>query len=307
MSSLVLVWAMLLDAALGEPRWLWSRLPHPAVLMGRAVDWADAKYNAKGEGTRQRGALAILVLCLVAALAGWILSLHWMVELLVAAILLAQRSLVQHVQSVAVALEENLPAARRAVAQIVGRDTKEMDEPSIARAAMESASENLSDGVVAPVFWFLIAGLPGMAVYKMVNTADSMIGYRTPRHEKFGWASARLDDLLNLIPARLTALVIAALGGVLERWSQIAKDARLHRSPNAGWPEAALAQSLDVSLSGPRSYHGKPRDFPWVHASGQREAMASHVEDTVSMLWQVWAVCLACVVLIGLATLALGL
>ena len=263
MSATLLLAALLLDAGLGEPRWLWSRLPHPAVVMGRGVGFLDRHLNV-GEARKAKGVAALILLVALAGGTGWVIAEvpdYGIFEILTAAIVLAQRSLSDHVAAVARALRMSLPEGRRAVAMIVGRDTAALSEPAITRAAVESAAENLSDGVVAPAFWFLVAGLPGMLIYKIVNTADSMIGHRTPRHEAFGWAAARFDDLLNLIPARLTALMIAAAHGWFDH-RPILRDARLHRSPNAGWPEAAMAVVLDLSLSGPRSYHGQARDFP---------------------------------------------
>ena len=294
-----LLLALLLDAALGEPRWLWSRAPHPAVVMGRTVAWLDARLN-RGAGRRAKGALALAAL----ALGGWTagaavesIPLGPLPETLAAAILLAQRSLVEHVRAVAHALGRSLAEGRAAVALIVGRDTAAMDAPAVARAAIESAAENLSDGVVAPAFWFAVAGLPGMVLYKAVNTADSMIGHRTPRHEAFGWAAARADDALNWIPARATALAIAALHGGLRDWPAVAADARRHRSPNAGWPEAAAARALGVALSGPRSYGGTMRDFPFVHPAGRRDPGAPEVERAVALLWRVWGALVAAALL----------
>lgn len=183
---------------------------------------------------------------------------------------------------------------------IVSRDTGSMSAPQVARSAIESGSENLSDGVIAPAFWFLIAGLPGLIIYKMINTADSMIGYRNDRYKDFGWASARLDDLLNLIPARLTGLLIALVSGQLRHWSAIAADARKHRSPNAGWPEAAMARSLDTAPAYPRSYDGQMRDFPWVHSEGAKSASAETITRSVTLLWQTWAIALALTIAITL-------
>jgi adenosylcobinamide-phosphate synthase len=291
---------MVLDAVLGEPRALWDRLPHPAVLMGRAVAAADARLNT-GDNRRARGVAAVAGLVLLAAAVGLGLSVWWPVEVLVAAILLAQRSLCDHVRAVADALRLSVGDGRLAVAQIVGRDTAAMQPPDVARAAIESAAENLSDGVIAPLFWFAVAGLPGMVVYKMVNTADSMIGHRTPRHEAFGWAAARLDDALNLIPARLTALLIAAVAPKRGLWRIVLRDAPLHRSPNAGWPEAAMAGALDVALSGPRSYHGALRDYPFVHAEGRRDIGADDIDRAVAVLWRVWGLSLALVVALWVA------
>ncbi|MDJ0993610.1 MAG: adenosylcobinamide-phosphate synthase CbiB [Dinoroseobacter sp.] len=298
--ALLLAFALALDAAFGEPDWLWQRLPHPAVLMGRAIGWADNRFNIEPE-RRAKGILVVACFCLVATVLGWILTqLGPVVEVLVAAILLAQRSLVDHVRAVAEGLRVGLPEGRAAVALIVGRDTAELAPAGVARAAIESASENFSDGVVAPAFWFLIAGLPGILVYKLVNTADSMIGYRTPRHEAFGWAAARLDDVLNWIPARLSAVFIALAQGQLSQMRAIASDARLHRSPNAGWPEAAMARGLDVALSGPRSYAGRMQEFPFVHPDGQHQIGPHQIEAACAALWRTWALFLGVVLLLAL-------
>ncbi len=293
MSATLLIPAMLLDAALGEPSWLWTRWPHPAVLMGRAVDRAEGWLN-RGAALRTRGVLAIAILSLVAGGMGWAIAHlpdYGVLETLAAAILLAQRSLVQHVGDVASALRLSTADGQHAVARIVGRDTAALDGPAIARAAIESAAENLSDGVIAPAFWFLVAGLPGLAIYKIVNTADSMIGHRTPRFAQFGWAAARLDDVLNWIPARLTAAMIALSHGHLNP-APILRDAALHRSPNAGWPEAAMAVVLDLSLSGPRSYAGRMQSFPWVWPEGRRDAGPADIETSVRVLWRTWALAL---------------
>ena len=176
-----------------------------------------------------------------------------------------------------------------------------MDSPAISRAAIESAAENFSDGVVAPAFWFALAGLPGLLLYKLTNTADSMIGYRTPRHEDFGWAAARFDDLMNWIPARLTGFAIAALYGQLRYWPQITRDAKKHRSPNAGWPEAAMARALDVALAGPRSYEGALKDFPFVNPEGRKDAGPVDIDRSVMILWRTWAVLLTIALLIAVA------
>lgn len=288
--------ALLLDAAMGEPRWLWSRLPHPAVLMGRAVGWIDTHLNT-GSLRRAKGIAAIAALCCAAGAIGAVLSVGGpLIEAVTVAILLAQKSLVQHVAAVATGLRMSLAQAKRDVSMIVGRDTTDMTAPDIARAAIESGAENLSDGVIAPAFWFLIAGLPGILIYKVVNTADSMIGYRTPRHEAFGWAAARLDDVLNWIPARLTAVLILVTALPQKDVRGIIQDAGKHRSPNAGWPEAAMARALGIALSGPRSYDGERRDFPWVNESGRRDAGAEDIDAAVRQLWYTWALALALLV-----------
>ena len=295
---MALVLAMVLDALLGEPKWLWSRLPHPAVVIGRAVGVLDARMN---DDTRGAGAFAVSIMLVGAIALGLMLMVLpgiW-AEVIVGAVLLAQKSLVEHVQRVGDALRLSLGEARRAVAMIVGRDVRDMDAPAVARGAIESAAENLSDGVIAPAFWFAIGGLPGLLAYKIVNTADSMIGYRTPKYENFGWAAAKLDDILNWIPARLTALLI---WGITRRgsWGDIAADASLHRSPNAGWPEAAMAPALDVSLSGPRSYDGVIEDFDWVHAEGRKDAGPDDIDGAVDILWKAWALGLALAAMIAL-------
>jgi adenosylcobinamide-phosphate synthase len=299
----VLGLAMVLDALFGEPRWLWDRAPHPAVLMGRAVGWLDARLNG-GAARRLKGMAAMAALAGGAVVLGWVIGLAgWPVELLVAAVLLAQRSLVEHVRAVADGLRLSLGEGKRAVAMIVGRDTAGMEQADVARAAIESAAENLSDGVIAPAFWFLVAGLPGLLLYKITNTADSMIGYRTPRHEAFGWAAARLDDVLNVIPARLTAALIAVthggLSGLRTSWREIGADARKHRSPNAGWPEAAMARALDVALSGPRSYDGRVQHFAYVHGFGRKDIGARDIEAACGALWRTWGAVLVLVVGIG--------
>ncbi|NKX42641.1 cobalamin biosynthesis protein, partial [Rhodobacteraceae bacterium R_SAG2] len=176
-TAAILALAMLLDAALGEPDWLWRRLPHPAVLMGRLIGWGDRRLN-HGQASRAKGVALLLALMIGAALLGWALSLFGpLIEIILAAILLAQRSLVEHLRAVADGLRQSLPAGRRAVAMIVSRDTAAMPADAVARSAIESGAENLSDGIIAPAFWFLLGGLPGLLVYKIVNTADSMIGY----------------------------------------------------------------------------------------------------------------------------------
>ncbi len=298
---MILIVALLLDAALGEPKLLWDRAPHPAVLMGRLVGYADRRWN-RGQGLRLRGALVTMgLLCIGLATGGLIQILpdHGLIEALALAILIAQKSLVEHVRAVATALRRSIAEGRLEVAMIVGRDTAEMTGPDIARGAIESAAENLSDGVVAPVFWYLILGLPGIVAYKLINTADSMIGHMTPRYREFGWAAARLDDVLNLIPARLTALLIALTHGWVDP-APILRDAPKHRSPNAGWPESALAPVLNVALSGPRSYNGTRKHYDWVWPEGRRDPGPDDIDAAADALWRVWASLLAVAVLVAL-------
>ncbi|MDF1720470.1 MAG: adenosylcobinamide-phosphate synthase CbiB [Minwuia sp.] len=289
---LLLVGALVLDALLGEPDWLWKRVPHPVVLAGRAISWLDHRLNKPDDSSAERrraGIVALVLLVLGAGILGSIiqnLPFGGLLSLIGAAILLAQRSLVDHVTAVANALEISLPQGRQAVAQIVGRDPETLDEAGVARAAIESAAENFSDGVVAPAFWFAVAGLPGIMVYKLVNTADSMIGHRTPRHEAFGWAAARLDDLMNLIPARLTALLFLAVGMVPGHLRTVWTDAPRHRSPNAGWPEAALAATMNIALAGPRHYAGKTVDDPWMNGNARKLANAGDIRRATGFVWR---------------------
>lgn len=299
---MILILSMLLDAAFGEPKAIWDRLPHPAVLMGRLVGWCDRRFNT-GARRKARGAAVAAGLVAVGLVLGSLIEAlpdHGLFELLTLAILIAQKSLVEHVRAVAQGLRRSLAEGRQAVAMIVGRDTAEMSGPDVARAAIESAAENLSDGVVAPIFWYLLFGLPGILAYKLVNTADSMIGHLTPRYAEFGWASARLDDVLNLIPARLTALLIALTHGWLDP-APILRDAPKHRSPNAGWPESALAPVLNVALSGPRSYNGVRKHYPWVWPEGRRDPGPDDIDAAADALWRVWAAVLAVAVLAALA------
>lgn len=296
----ILVLAMALDAIMGEPRWLWSRLPHPAVLMGRAVGFLDRRLNPAHGGV-MAGIFVLLLLMIGAGLIGWMVSLLGSVaQILIVAILLAQRSLVQHVKAVADGLRVSLGDGRRAVSMIVSRDTGAMNQSAVARSAIESAAENLSDGVIAPAFWFLVGGLPGLMVYKIVNTADSMIGYRTPQYEHFGKAAAYMDDAMNLLPARLTCVLIAVPARVIGALRAIAEDAALHRSPNAGWPEAAMARAIGVALAGPRAYDGKMQKFPWVGGAGARIIGPKEIDASIRMLWQAWGIMLGLTILLAL-------
>lgn len=277
----ILCLALVFDAVIGDPPALWNRLPHPVVLFGTLIGWGENRWNRPGAGEMSRrrwGTVLVILLLLISAVTGWLLhrvlsfvSYGWLLEAAVASIFLAQRSLHDHVAAVARAFEvDGLPGARRAVSMIVGRDPEQLDEGGVSRAAIETAAENFSDGVVAPAFWYLLAGLPGLLAYKALNTADSMIGHKNERYLMFGWASARLDDLANLIPARFSAMLIWAAAfvvpGANARSSVRAtlRDARKHRSPNAGWPEAAMAGALGLRLAGPRVYGGKIVHDAWM-------------------------------------------
>jgi adenosylcobinamide-phosphate synthase len=268
---LLLAAGLAIDAWLGDMPVMFSRVPHPIVLAGRAVAFFDRRLNReiRSEGSRRfRGVVTVIVLVGLAAGIG--LAIHQAcrgsfpgaaVEVLVVAVLVAQRSLYEHVADVAEALDRNgLTVGRDAVRHIVGRDPMSLDAHGVARAAIESLAENFSDGVVAPVFWYLLLGLPGLFAYKMANTLDSMIGHKTPHYRSFGWAAARFDDLVNLLPARISGLLIAGAALFAEKGRPgralaiMLRDAGKHRSPNAGWPEGAMAGALGLALAGPRHY-----------------------------------------------------
>jgi adenosylcobinamide-phosphate synthase len=258
--------AAAVEALVGYPGALHRRVPHPVVWIGALISRLEAGLNRptwSEAARRMAGGATLAVIVLVNGLAGWLLARFGgpYVVALVGTLGLAQRSLYQHVLAVVRPLQAgDLDAAREAVAMIVGRDVASLDAGGIAAAAIESLAESFNDGVVAPIFWFVVAGLPGLFVYKAVNTADSLIGHREPRWRAFGWASARFDDLLNLAPARLAGALIALAGR--GGWSVMIRDASKHASPNAGWPEAAMAGALGVRLGGAAWYDGERSDRP---------------------------------------------
>ncbi|HQZ13464.1 MAG TPA: adenosylcobinamide-phosphate synthase CbiB [Devosia sp.] len=273
MQALLAPLALLLERFIGYPRALYPIIRHPVVWMGALISLLDKRLNT-GPG-RGRGVVALLILLLVTAAVtvpiAWGLRsfpFGWVIEALLATTLLAQKELGRAVRAVADALGHSLDAGRQQVGQIVGRDTAKLDEAGVSRAAIETLAESASDGVIAPLFWLVIGGLPGIALYKAVNTADSMIGHKTERHRDFGWASARFDDVLNFLPARLTALLFCGAafwvkGADAEKgWTTALRDAKKHASPNAGWPEAVVAGALGFALGGPRAYAGEVHDLP---------------------------------------------
>jgi len=285
-SVLVLVAALALDALFGEMALLLRNALHPVVAIGRVIGWLDRRLNRPERGAAARFWRGVFTAACVALLAGgfgWLVAVltagfpgGWMIEALLVAILLAQRSLFEHVAAVAKGLRrDGLAGGRAAIRHLVSRDPASLDAPGIARAALESLAENFADGVVAPVFWYAVAGLPGICAYKAINTADSMIGYRTNKYSAFGKAAARLDDAANWIPARLAAIVtvIAALptGDDAARAVRVLlRDAGTHASPNAGWPEAAFAGALGLALGGPRTYPGEGTKEHWIGGDGKR-------------------------------------
>ncbi len=260
---------------------------------GTAIAWLDGALN-RGGARRARGVVAVVVLLALAGLPAWVVQaalLHWLphpVAMVAVAVLasslLAQRSLWTHVRAVASGLQIGLAEGRDAVSHIVGRNPQSLDGAGVARAAIESLAENFSDGVVAPALWCALLGLPGIAMYKAINTADSMIGHRTPRHEAFGWAAARLDDVVNLPASRLSALLLAAasVSRAGPAMRAVRRDARRHRSPNAGWPEAAMAGALGLRLAGPRVYGAVLVDDAWM-GDGSAGAGATDIHRALTV------------------------
>lgn len=270
-----MVIALLIDAVVGWPDALYRRIGHPVTWLGAAISLLDKRLNTGAQAWRRVAGVmtALGVIALPLGLAWAVQSAlpdTWLGTVVIGVLawpLVALRSMHQHVVAVARPLAAGDTAgARQAVAMIVGRDPTRLDSAGIARAATESLAENTGDGIVAPIFWGAVAGLPGIAAYKAINTLDSMIAYRTPRHLAFGWASARIDDVANWVPARLTGLLFALVSRAPARAIAVMRrDAHFHRSPNAGWPEAAMAGALGIRLSGPRVYDTGPTDDPFVN------------------------------------------
>ena len=270
----ILLGALLLDALFGDLPAVFRHVMHPVALLGRMINRLDTRLNRPerpAEDRRMRGALVFLAVTGSAAAAGWALSLlGWLPAMFVAFLLIAQRGLHDHVAAVASGLETGLEQGREAVSHIAGRDPASLDAHGVARAGIESLAENFSDSVVAPAFWFLLLGLPGLCAFKAINTLDSMIGHRTERHEAFGFWSARADDVACFLPARISALLFMGAAFCFRRasplgaWHAVMNDAHRHRSPNAGWPEAAMAGALGLALAGPRRYGGRTVSDAWM-------------------------------------------
>ena len=312
---------MLIELGIGYPQRLVSVVGHPVTWIGALIGWLDRLLN-RGTAIPLRRAAGILAVVVVLAVVG---AIAWLAQwqllrlpfgiLIIAGLagtMIAQRSLHRYVANVASALElQDLDTGRKAVSHIVGRDTAGLDSAGVARAAIESLAENFSDGVVAPVFWLVVGGLPGAVLYKAINTADSMIGHRTPRYASFGWAAARLDDLVNLPASRLTALLLVA-AAVLRKdasagdaWRAVRRDAARHRSPNAGYPEAAIAGALGLALAGLRVYGGLPLNDAFM-GDGRREANAKDIRRALALYRCADAIFLALVAVLAALLIALG-
>jgi adenosylcobinamide-phosphate synthase len=313
--------ALAIEAAFGFPDALYRRIGHPVGWIGALIARCERAWNRREFSFRRRrmlGVATLLLLLVVSGLSGtliFLLAQHFLAGFAstlvcgtAASALVAQRSLDAHVRAVADALEQKgIEAGRHAVSMIVGRDTAGLDVAGVSRAAIESLAENFSDGVVAPLFWLLVAGLPGALSYKAINTADSMIGHKSDRYLAFGWASARADDLVNLPASRLAAfwLVLASvtLSGLSPRDAITAvwRDATRHRSPNAGWPEAAMAGALGLRLGGPRTYDGATLDDHWI-GDGRETASAQDIRMALRQYRVACAIQFACVAGLAAAT-----
>jgi adenosylcobinamide-phosphate synthase len=312
---LLAVLALCLEAITGYPDGIFRAIGHPVTWMGAGLKQLEATLNqGVARARRIKGALALVLLLCIAAIPAIALQAAlgrsvagFLLLAVMAGSLPAQRSLYDHVKKVADALETGgVLEGRRAVAMVVGRDTAVLDEAGVARAAIESLAENFSDGVVAPVFWIAVAGLPGCVVYKSVNTADSMIGHRNERYCDFGWAAARFDDLINLPASRLSALLLtlaaatSSLGAAREAVGAVRRDAHKHRSPNAGWPEATMAGALGLALAGPRVYGGVLVEDTTM-GTGRRAAVAADICAALRLYVRACAAQAAGLVLIAVA------
>ena len=276
---MVILVALLFELLLGWPSWLYSSIRHPVVWIGALITTLEKRFNRESDTPRRRylagllTSVALILICIGSAM----LLIHvlpgglpgFLLQALAGSSLLAGRSLYEHVAAVAVPLRQSdIPAARKAVSMIVGRKTDDLDEAGISAAALESLAENASDGLIAPLFWGFMLGLPGLAAYKAINTLDSMIGHRSSRYEDYGRFAARLDDVANWAPARIMALLFWSADRCRGSFGRVARQAVHHRSPNAGWPESAMAFALNVRLSGPRMYQGGISEEPWLNAEG---------------------------------------
>ena len=296
MVTFIPLFAYLCDLCFGDPDWIYKRIWHPVVVPGKLASWFEQKFNTQSAskksiyvGTLSTLAIILSVLLLTLALV-YLFRLipyaGWLLEVLLASTLIAHKSLAKFVSNVGTSLTtDGLTGGQKAVQHLVSRKAEALDESGVCRSAIESLAENFSDAVIAPLFWFVVFGLPGLAVYKTINTLDSMWGYRSERYEYFGKFAARLDDLVNLVPARLSAFIVLAAANKLNLYQEVIRNAPLHRSPNAGWPESAFAYVLGIKLSGPRLYDEGSYDGPWMGAEkeGREELNAIDIDKSVAL------------------------
>ncbi|MBL4740103.1 MAG: cobalamin biosynthesis protein CobD [Sneathiella sp.] len=289
----------LIDGIMGDPKWFYSRIPHPVVVIGNAISKLEDRFNNPVYSSYYRfffGILTVLIVVATFTVVGIVLTGVFnqipggaLLIALVASSLIAYRGLFVGVRHVQKGLEKSLENGREAVSHIVGRDPDSLDGAGVARAAIESLAENFSDGTTAPLFWFLVFGLPGLLFYKSVNTLDSMIGHHSDRYEYFGKVAARLDDVVNYIPARLTGLLIVTAACLHPRMSGrgalqgLFRDARHHKSINAGWQEAAFAGAVGLSLAGPRQYGDQMVEDVWMNREGRKRATAQDISAALQL------------------------
>ena len=320
---LILIIAFGIEAVLAYPAPLFRAIGHPVSWIGALIGAIDSTLNRPDYSDTMRriaGVVTVLLLLGISLGTGFVLEIaaravpYFGVALavVVVAMLIAGGNLDQHVRAVAAALRtDGLAGGRQSIARIVGRDPKALDEAAICRAAIESLAENASDGVTAPALWYLIGGLPGMIGYKAVNTADSMIGHLSERYRAFGWAAARLDDLINLPASRLTGLMFIGAAALVpgasasSAWQAFRRDARRHRSPNAGWPEAAMAGALGLRLAGPRVYDGVLVDDHWM-GDGRADANVQDIDRALTIYRTAFGAALTIVAALGLVIAAFG-
>ena len=312
LAALVLV----IESFVGYPQALNTLIGHPVQWIGKFITYIDDGLNdpeVEPAQNRRHGILAIILLCAAVGIPTWILektlsqfSIGWVINVAIATAFIAQKSLRDHVSAVDRALGISLPAARLEVAKIVGRDPETLDENGIAKAALESLAENTADGITAPIFWYALLGLPGLIIYKAINTADSMIGHKNEKYLNFGWAAAKLDDLVNLPASRLTGLMFAAAAWINSKsdaqnsLKSMWRDAGKHQSPNAGWPEAAMAGALNVRFGGPRSYDGETVELPFM-GDGSKEITPAEIGLGLDLYDRALSVLLVTAVMLAMA------
>ncbi len=318
--GVLLIVALVLDWIIGDPKWVWSKIPHPVALMGVAISKLEREFNnlkLPPAILLRRGSLVSVALIIGALLLGiWTDFLFaklgqfgYLPEVVLVFVFLAQNSLYRHVGDVVEGLKQDgIAGGRKAVGLIVGRDPQFLDREGVSRAAIESLAENFSDGVVAPAFWYLVFGLPGLFVYKLINTADSMMGYKNERYLHFGRAAAKVDDLANWLPAKISVgailvatFIIFGLRRVREAGAIVLRDAGLHNSPNAGWPEAAMAGAADFALGGPRYYEGRKTSQAFINVAGKHDLQAGDIETAMHIYshacFTIWGFTLIAIVL----------
>ena len=308
--------ALVIEYFVGYPQSLQRAIGHPVEWIGKLIAYLDEGLNdpdSEASDQRNQGIFAVVALCIAVGVPAFLiekllLSFHygWIVNILLATAFIAQKSLRDHVTAVARTLPQSILSARKEVAKIVGRDPCTLDESGIAKAALESLAENTADGITAPVFWFAVAGLPGIVIYKAINTADSMIGHKSEKYLNFGWAAAKLDDLVNLPASRLTGLMFAAAALFKSKMraqsalNTMWRDAGKHQSPNAGWPEAAMAGALDLKFGGPRQYDGDMVQLPYM-GDGRSQMNASDIDKGLELYDRALFILMATMALLTLA------